>query len=270
MNTLESRSILDTAIEQYKPTHVFAMFSGGYDSLVTAHVTAQHPAFSGCVHINTGTGIPETREYVYETCRQQGWPLKEYQSEPKDSYESWVLTGGFPGPAMHPVMFNRLKDRGIAMLVREHKRRRRDKIMLVAGARRSESVRRMGQSQETRVDPSSSARVWTNPIYHWSKDDVLDYKALHSLPNNPVVDLLHRSGECNCGCFAQDDEREMFRMFYPEFHAWLSKLEQQVHEAGFPWNWGEAPPAWYQQQQKGQEALFDFLPLCSSCMARAA
>lgn len=259
--------ILNAAIEQYAPSHVFAMFSGGYDSLVTAHITAQHPRFSGCVHINTGTGIPETREYVYETCRAQGWPLKEYHGN-VDEYRAWVLAHGFPGPSMHNRMYNRLKDRGIAALVREHKQRRHDKIMLVSGVRAQESSRRMGYARTVNIDPSSSSRVWVNPIYYWSKDDVLDYRDDHSLPHNPVVDLLHRSGECNCGAFAQAGELADMTLWYPEVAAWIRDLESQVRAAGFPWGWEGGPPSWYQAEQAGQERLFDFMPLCSSCEAQ--
>ena len=61
--------ILDVAIRRHKPVNVFAMFSGGHDSVCAAHVASQRPEFSGCVHINTGIGIEKTREFVRLTCQ---------------------------------------------------------------------------------------------------------------------------------------------------------------------------------------------------------
>jgi tRNA(Ile)-lysidine synthase TilS/MesJ len=41
----DAMAILDEAIGEHQPSHVFALFSGGYDSLCTTYVVAQHPRF---------------------------------------------------------------------------------------------------------------------------------------------------------------------------------------------------------------------------------
>lgn len=65
-------SVLDAAVEEHAPSHVFALFSGGHDSLCSTALAAKHSAFTAAVHINTGIGIPETREFVRSTCEERG------------------------------------------------------------------------------------------------------------------------------------------------------------------------------------------------------
>lgn len=295
-------AILDRAYAAHTPSRTFAMFSGGYDSLVTAHVTATwamdrgYPFSVG--HINTGTGIEETRDYVIATCLHYGWELKEYKAienqkadgtpDPQD-YAALVREHGFPGPWMHRKMYSQLKERQIERMIRDHKQRAHDCIMLTSGKRIQESARRMRTT--TQDFEKLGGTLWANPIRHWTKDDVLDYKELHSLPNNIVVDWLHRSGECNCGAFAQPGELADIELFFPKTGCWLRQLEREVRAAGFPWGWEDAPPEWWKKipgmtperwasmnrkEQlallKGQTNMWDSLlgesPLCSSCDAR--
>lgn len=257
-----AHDILHEAISEYKPSGVYALFSGGYDSLCCTHVTAQLPQFQGVVHINTGIGIEETRQFVRDTCKAYGWPLLEYRSP--ISYEETILKEGFPGPACHRYMYVKLKERALDQFIREHKMHRSDRVVLSAGVRKQESQRRMGTAQKIRREGAS---VWVNPLFDWAKSDVLDYKEAHHLPSNEVVDLLHMSGECLCGAFAKRGELKMIEAFYPATAQHIHDLEERVHAAGFPWGWEEGRPEWFEQLEY-QEYLPGFAPLCSSCDAR--
>ena len=42
--------LMNAAIEEHNPVAVFAMFSGGHDSLTATHIAAQHPKFTAAVH----------------------------------------------------------------------------------------------------------------------------------------------------------------------------------------------------------------------------
>jgi 3'-phosphoadenosine 5'-phosphosulfate sulfotransferase (PAPS reductase)/FAD synthetase len=252
----QARAILDEAIAEHQPSHVFAMFSGGHDSLVSTHLTAQHPRFSGVVHINTGIGIEETREFVRRTCERHGWPLLEYRAR-EGLYEERCLKWGMPGgPKHHEIMYHLLKDDQIKRLIREHKRGRFDRIVLVTGVRHSESARRM------RLHPTpirrDHSRVWVNPILKWSGIDVSRYVDEHELERNPVVDKLHRSGECLCGALAHPRELEWIEFWYPDVAARIRDLERQCYERGLRYRWGHirALPTDPRQQM---------LPLCYSC-----
>ena len=69
--------LLNEATERHHAAGVWVGFSGGDDSLTAALVTAQAAQFRGCLHLDTGIGIPETQDFVRETCQRQGWPLRD-------------------------------------------------------------------------------------------------------------------------------------------------------------------------------------------------
>ena len=150
-----------------------------------------------------------------------------------------MLTYGFPGYGMHSGVYQRLKERRVADLVRQAKagRSRFAMVALATGIRRLESRRRVG-----RVVPlqKQGSRLWVAPLHDWSGIDVREYMALHGLPSNPVVDLLHMSGECLCGSFARQGELAEIALWYPRAAARIYQLERRVLEAGSPprpWGW---------------------------------
>jgi 3'-phosphoadenosine 5'-phosphosulfate sulfotransferase (PAPS reductase)/FAD synthetase len=261
-----SQHILEQAIVQYQPRAVALLLSGGYDSLCTTHLAFSylHQAYPSlpcfAVHIRTGIGIEETSVFVRQTCALYGWPLEEWTTP--SSYQEIVLQYGFPGPAMHRLMYIRLKERPLMQMVRAHKKARHDTILLVTGVRRQESRRRMGH-----VVPfhREGTRVWCAPLLDWHKEDILDYKSAFMLPSNEVVDLLHKSGECLCGAFARPGELQELKTFYPAVARTIETLEAEVRAAGFPWGWEEEPPAAYLAMKRGQLCLPGFSPLCHSC-----
>ena len=247
--------ILAEAVERYRPVAVFALFSGGHDSLCAAHLASRTPRFDGCVHIDTGIGVPATRGFVRDTCRAFGWPLRDYR--PPVPYEDIVLRYGFPGPGRHTLMYNRLKERCLRQLIRECKTRRADKVLLVTGIRRYESRRRMGYVEPIQSD---GGRVWAAPLLHWTHDHKHDYLAAHRLPRNPVVERLCMSGECLCGAFARPGELDEIAFWYPEVAARIRALEDRARAAGLPCRWGHAPG--------GRSLRPPRAGLCWSCDAR--
>ena len=66
--------LLTEAVSVHRPAAVFALFSGGHDSLCSTTIASRHPQFTAAVHINPGIGIEETRVFVRETCSRKGWP----------------------------------------------------------------------------------------------------------------------------------------------------------------------------------------------------
>jgi 3'-phosphoadenosine 5'-phosphosulfate sulfotransferase (PAPS reductase)/FAD synthetase len=254
---LDGVALVARAIRDHAPTFVFALFSGGHDSLCATHVAAQHPAFSGVVHINTGVGIKATHEFVRATCSGEGWPLLEYR--PPRSYESLVMEHGFPGPAAHTFMYRNLKERCVRALMRDHKTARHDRIVLVSGARSGESVRRMGTVQAIHRDCS---RVWVAPIHSWTTTEVNAYIETNGLPRNSVVDLLHMSGECLCGAYARNGERAELELWFPEEAGRIRRLEARARKAGVPAAWG-TPPSGRRTHAHNRS------PLCHDCTHQA-
>ena len=260
MTTNHALDVLTEAVSEHQPTALFAMFSGGHDSLVTTHITARHPAFTAVVHLNTGIGIEETREFVRATCAEQGWPLLE-KTPPRMTYEDICQRFGMMGgPKGHEVMYHRLKGESLNILVAETKTHRHDRIVLSTGVRSAESARRMRLHKDAiRRD---GVKVWVNPILKWTSQEVNAYIEDHGLRRNEVVDKLHRSGECLCGSFARPGELDEIAFWYPEVADRIRRMEKQCFDAGLPWNWGSARSPIPHKDQTS------FLDLCQSCQTK--
>src|SRR3954469_10283546 len=91
--------ILRRAVEEHRPTHVFALYSGGHDSLLSTHVAKTFVDVTAAVHINTTIGIEETREHVRASTPLLG--LRLIELFPPKSYRDLCLEHGMPGPGAH-------------------------------------------------------------------------------------------------------------------------------------------------------------------------
>lgn len=256
-------SVIDDAVKEYKPRKVYALFSGGHDSLTITSVAHKYPQIDGVIHINTGIGIPETNQFVRDTCKEQGWPLHELRSA--WDYLQLIIKHGFPGPASHGYMYRYLKERPLMRFIGQQKEKHKDTIALVGGMRSQESVRRMGH-----VEPmhKEGAAIWVSPIHDWSALETTEYIAANKLKRNLVKDTMHISGECLCGAFATKLERRELRYWYPKVDEKLTAYERVVTmavELGIAdiprrhcqWGWHDGMP-------NEQMELF---PMCHFCHA---
>lgn len=253
---------INRAIDEFNPVKVYALFSGGYDSLAATKIASYAKQFDGAAHLNTGTGIPRNREFVHETCCANDWPIIEWKAlencqadgtpDPQD-YCKIVRQYGFPGPAKHSAMYIRLKQRGVQWLVRQSKSKWNSRVILISGCRSEESTRRMGHVEEVQRE---GCRVWVAPIHDWTKTDCMDFIESEGLPRNPVADVLHRSGECNCGAFADKGELEEMIAWFPEMQ-WLRDLENEV-KPKFGWGYEGRPEASPRKRKSSG-------PLCNQC-----
>lgn len=217
--------------EAEQAKEVFALFSGGHDSLCSTHLAMETFPMRGVIHVNTGIGIEETRDFVRQTCAARDWELFELHSP--HAYEDLVLErGGFPsGPRSHNSMYWYLKEMPLRDFVQSRKSKRSDRIGLVTGIRQQESQRRMAAKMAQPVY-RDGAYLWLNPILDWSQSDKNRYMKKHDLPRNPVADLLHRSGECLCGALARREELVEIEHWYPEVGKRIRALEQTCRNAG--------------------------------------
>lgn len=204
----------------------FALFSGGHDSLVSTHLTMERADADAVLHLDTGTGIPENQQYVEDVCERFGWPLRIESANKTlaEFAEEW----GFPGAGAHGWAYRYFKDHSLGRVASDVD----GKPRYFTGVRRSESDRRMVSIGEATVEENSNGQwVWVNPIAKWSKEDCREYIEIHDLPTNPVVENIHRSGECFCGAFAHRDEELIdLEAHYPEHHRWLLSVEDDVQD----------------------------------------
>jgi 3'-phosphoadenosine 5'-phosphosulfate sulfotransferase (PAPS reductase)/FAD synthetase len=234
------------AIEYHDPRKVFVLSSGGNDSMTLLHYAmSQEWEFDGVVHVNTGTGVCEggrflTTDFLYEVCALWNLPLRVLH--PPKSFEEVFLDqpiiDGLPGPGMHHIAYNRLKERALRVFVAEQKVHWLDRIMFLTGIREDESTIRMGY-QESIID-RVGAQVWVNPIYRWSNEEMAAYRAEHNIPENPVSQHLHMSGECLCGSFARPGELDEIEFFFPDTAARIKGWQATAAERGLTYRtWGE-------------------------------
>jgi 3'-phosphoadenosine 5'-phosphosulfate sulfotransferase (PAPS reductase)/FAD synthetase len=221
-----AHAVIDRAISEYKLTGVWSLFSGGHDSLVTTHVTSQHPTFEGVIHIDTGTGVPQTTQFVRDVCAQYGWRL--IIQRPRTTYLQLAVEHGFPGPGQHNLMYRMLKERALRQAKKRARKITAGAFGYSTGVRLQESQRRMGHVETTRADGEGN---WISPIYNWTALDVNTYMRLNALPRNPVKDHTHMSGECLCGAYAQPNEAKMWAQWYPGVAERLRKWEALVQQA---------------------------------------
>lgn len=263
-----SREIIERAIADYQPYAIVSMISGGKDSLCAYLVAKQLGVpVTHILHGVTGTGIPETTEFVRQFA--QGESPTYLESNAGSHYEDYVLRKGFFGKGLqaHSFAYHLLKhsrfSKCISVNIRHRKRGRN--IILLNGARASESLNRSrNMTTPVRHDPSTTSNIWVNICHDWSQQDRDAYLAEVDAPVNPVTTKLCRSGECLCGTTQSQATRQEAAFYYPKWGAWLDGLEAEVKQR-FPWGWGEAMSGDRKQETAGQLPMFQ--PMCVGCVA---
>lgn len=265
---IHPHDLIGQAREQHRPVASWCMFSGGNDSAVLADVCRNH--YEALCFIDTGTAVPGVIEHVQAFAEWLRKPLTIMQAG--TAFRDMVLGGqvqkdgtireplGFPGPAQHGRAYTRLKERQIEALVRRSKvgHSRRSCVMLLTGKRRAESARR---AKTTAGIERRGGQLYVNPLIDWTAYDMrehLAYMRAHGAPQSDAAALLHRSGECCCGAFAEPGEREMLQSLWPDwFEKTIGSLEREAANRGIPHcRWGERPAG-----ATADEAG----PMCSSC-----
>ena len=200
----------------------YALFSGGHDSLVSAHKAMENGDAGKVLHIDTGIGVPQTREFVDSVCDRMGWPLKTISSD--HDYEEIVLENQFPGPAVHIIMYSKLKERALRKIARRHD----GKPVFITGVRKHESEARFKNVSPEQED---SSWIWRANIHDFTQSDVEAYIDKHDLLRSPVKQKYHHSGECLCGAFGnRAEELVMLEAHFPETAERIKELEAKVQE----------------------------------------
>jgi 3'-phosphoadenosine 5'-phosphosulfate sulfotransferase (PAPS reductase)/FAD synthetase len=279
-----THALLDEVCERYPAQHIVALFSGGNDSTLLFRLLRERVTMATLV--NTGIRVPDTARYVRDVAAAWGVELAEPQAP--DSYRDLVcgrvrnkagevIWRGFPGPAAHYLMYQRLKERALDALRRElvGVRGKPGQAVYLAGMRWSESKRRFRNAEEIEPD---GAIAWCSPVVHWTDGHISEYKDRHrcqlphdhaehmlcepgSLPLNSVTTAMHMSGDCLCGAYAQEGEIWGWEVFYPDSAAEIHDIEAEARACGMPeqrctWGWGA-----------GIERPSGAGRLCSSCTA---
>jgi 3'-phosphoadenosine 5'-phosphosulfate sulfotransferase (PAPS reductase)/FAD synthetase len=151
---------------------LYALVSGGKDSLTTAHVLAEAVKLEACVALETGISTPDWKEFVSKVCEERGWPLEFYATD--YTYEQFVLKYGFPGPSKHSWAMRYLKGRAIRAFRRQH-----PYGILASGVRADESDKR---AISTRPVGAWEGTPILAPIYDWTTEETWAYFRSQGVP----------------------------------------------------------------------------------------
>lgn len=260
----QSAAFIAKVVAEHQPTEIVAMVSGGRDSALAYQVAEEIGLpINLILHGRTGTGIPQTTEFVADHYGSMGPDFAI--ADAGDAYERYVMRKGFfgKGRQAHNFSYRILKADPfravISRLIR--KRRRGVKVMLINGARKAESDNRRQNLRPVRLDKGN---LWVNICHEWTAGDRDAFLTERAIPINPVAVQLCRSGECMCGTMQTRAERLEASALYPEWGAWLNDLEARA-SAKHGWGWDDTGPPY---RDKRQIEMFE--PMCLGCERRAA
>ena len=252
-------AILDRAVDEYGPEAVCIAISGGNDSVVAGRIVSKHPATSHALLIDTQTGVQEGQDWTRALVA--GWGLDLMVRRSPVSFEDLAARYGMLGRGHHRVYFNALKGRVFEAVATELAPKPAQRMVYVSGARRQESANRKRNVIPVRHDQHQQRIVWAAPILDWSVLECRAYLCHEGIEPNPVAQLLHRSGECNCPAYGTPEELKELRFWFPDAAAKLDSA-MAVARANGKWDrWGEPVPAWFGMSEIG--GLDDYLaPTC--------
>jgi 3'-phosphoadenosine 5'-phosphosulfate sulfotransferase (PAPS reductase)/FAD synthetase len=264
-----SREIVNRAIIDHNPYAKVGLFSGGNDSLLLLAILEELGVkLDFIIHVHTGTGLPQTLEFVRKVC--EAHESTYIEASAGTAYEDYVLRKGFFGKGVdaHAYAYHILKAEHLRKAISKHIRKgvRGRKVLLFNGVRVDESDnRKYNFGKEEITIEKGTQNVWVNAIHWWTEEQKNEYLNGNSIERSPVSIELGRSGECMCGTMQGSLDRAAAKKFCPAWGRWLEDLEKAVIEKGFPWRWGENINKYHHMERKGQLNMFQ--PMCVGCKA---
>lgn len=265
---------LREALAKHNPEHIIILWSGGGDSTVTVDVTQrwiEHDEVQvphKVVSIDTLLTHDHWRDFVESVATKWGLPHQIYENPDPDWYERQVLENGFPyNPnAQHPILFSRLKERAIRVVVREHKDpdNRFSRVLFVSGVRKFESERRKRTLHSPHSRVGSAAFV--NPLFWWPDQKTALYRVERELVRNPFKEKTGGSGDCYCIGAGHCTISELRAAGAPRLADRLERLEEKVRPI-HGWGYNEKPDALTIKMKLGEQPLPELeIPfLCVGC-----
>ena len=220
-----SEELVDRLLaEGYAP---YVLFSGGRDSLATLHLVNKIALEKGvkvvAVHIDTTVMTPGNLKYVRETCRELNVTLKVLR--PKEDFFSLVEKWGFPTATRRWCCYH-LK---IEPMTHFFKSIKKPKVVF-DGIRREESPRRRNfpvVGWRKRFEALNC-----HPIFHWTKQNVLDYIKKFKLKENPLYKIFPRAADCWCTAFKTPEQFKQLKKHYPQFFKKFVEAEAKLKTGG--------------------------------------
>ena len=204
--------------------HVFALFSGGKDSLcalayVKEIVCKLNPRPSlTALHADTTISLPEVMPYVRNICEMLGVSLAVLK--PEKDFATLVKEWGLPS-IWKRWCCRELKIKPIRNYVLPFEDR-----VVFDGIRAEESRKRAG------YNPIFWHRGFQcfsiSPIFYWTEREVDQYLLSKRLPISPLYRSIGFSGECVCGAYLNEERFKKLKIHHSDFFNKLAQIEGNV------------------------------------------
>jgi len=207
---------------------VYALFSGGRDSLVSLHLSKRVSEILKiglkALHVDTTVSTPGNLEYVQEICNDLHVELTVLR--PGHDFFSLVERWGFPTATRRWCCYH-LK---IEPLKKFFEKVDTSRALVVDGIRAEESWRRrsfpkLGHHRHFKC-------LNYHPILEWTRQEVLKYIKAHGLKENPLYRKLPRVAECWCTAFKTAKQFTVLKEEWPELFERFLRAEANLKTGG--------------------------------------
>lgn len=211
---------------------LIVLYSGGKDSGKVLDILDKQKQIYAVLHLNTNTGVRQTREFVESECQRRGVKLFVRSPTPLAfAYVAYSMEFGFVGPRMHSAIMKILKYNTMKKFIQEPQFLKKNPI-LIGGIRKFESKERMGNYNAPITREND---LWfANPIFYETDQEVYQYFIENNLKRSPAYETLGFSGECMCGAFAEHDEAKRLEQTDPDRLDFFRWIEEGIRRWGTP------------------------------------
>lgn len=272
-----SQELADRVKKDFDPYAVIVGYTGGTDSNIALKLATMYFNVTAAFTCNTTISAIETLQNcervakdVYNLKYISRMPPYGGMEENPNTYFELVKWHGFPGQTKtaHNWMYRYLKDHTVGRIISSIRQRKRKRpIVIISGARRHESVRRMGTSEDITVMGNT---IWVNLCNDWTNSECHAFAVDNRIDDlrSPISKGMGISGECFCGSHAAGEgELNEIKFFSPTTHALIMAITKELKKLGFGWEWYQSPPKSNQLEKLGQQNLFSpQMLMCSTCM----
>lgn len=263
----DAERILTESYNRWKPSWIFCLYSGGYDSLCATHITVAWANRLGIadrvkvISLDTNVSADGWRDYVMTVAESLGWNHEIWMNPNPDFYYENSKQYGMPyTKLMHgTVIYRNLKEKTLDKVRSSYKTAHRDRCMLVSGMRREESLQRATTPEQL----EDGAGLWVAPLVEWTSSDALHYRTDNALPENPFYETLGGSGDCYCNWHCNNTLAQLWK-HSPNLASRIEPVHNYCLEH-HGWGYGERPSNALIAERRGQLTLPGVEPLVSLC-----
>jgi 3'-phosphoadenosine 5'-phosphosulfate sulfotransferase (PAPS reductase)/FAD synthetase len=272
-----TQDLCEKVKKEYNPYAVIVGLTTGFDSNVALKLATMYFDVSAAFTCDTTIAAPETLKNC-EFVAKDIYGLKHIVRQPSyggkdqnpDTYFEVVKQHGFPGKTKtaHSWMYRWLKDHTVSRILSSIRKGARNRnIVIISGARKHESVIRMGTSKDITVNGSN---IWVNICNEWTNSEVNSFALDNKLDDlrSPISKSTGISGECFCGCFSTKGELFEIKIASPSTYEKITFIQNWLQEnTNMKWGWESGPSKGYTREKYGQINMFTpQMLMCSTCM----